>query len=117
PAKTAAAASLVKTGMRFNLNLPLNLPLGEIGCAAHNIRKPPRQTLFKTTYAGLDIRDDKVDDFFLQASTQWDGLTHVGDPVHGFYNSVQDNEITQDVGTRNGIEHFVRYGIATRAVL
>lgn len=117
PATTAAAARLVKAGLRFNLNLPLHMPLGMIGTARHNIRRPPRQTLFKLEYAGLTVRDDRVDDFYPQSSTQWDGLTHIADPLLGFYNGVQDSSVTQREGTRNGIEHLVRFGIATRAVL
>lgn len=117
PEKVASAARLVTEGQRFNLNLPLHVPLGTIGHAAHAVRRPPHQTLFKLDYAGLIIRDDKIDDFYPQASTQWDGLTHIADPVHGFYNAVQDEEVTQLDGTRNGIENFVRFGIATRAVL
>ncbi|MEO6985288.1 MAG: cyclase family protein [Paralcaligenes sp.] len=117
PATVAAAARLVTAGLRFNLNLPMHMPLGMIGSARHNIRRPPRQTLFKLDYAGLTIRDDRVDDFYPQSSTQWDGLTHIADPLHGFYNGVQDSSVTQHEGTRNGIEHLVQFGMATRAVL
>ncbi len=117
PGTTAAAAGLVRRGVRFNLNLPLHTPLGEIGPAAHALRKAPVPTLFKRKVSGLEVRDDKIDDLYLQASTQWDGLSHIGDPLHGFYNGVQDAQITQGEGTRLGIEHYVRLGIATRGVL
>jgi hypothetical protein len=117
PGTTAAAAGLVRRGVRFNLNLPLHTPLGEIGPAAHALRKAPVPTLFKRKVSGLEVRDDKIDDLYLQASTQWDGLSHIGDPLHGFYNGVQDAQITQREGTRLGIEHYVRLGIATRGVL
>ncbi|MGH3169716.1 MAG: cyclase family protein [Trebonia sp.] len=114
---TAAAARLVRRGVRFNLNLPLHVPLGVIGEGAHRLRKGPVQTLFKGTFAGLQVRDDKIDDLYLQASTQWDGLAHIDDPIQGFYNGVRDGEITQAEGTRLGIEHYVNFGIATRGVL
>jgi kynurenine formamidase len=117
PEATAQAARLVRRGVRFNLNLPLHEPLGLIGPGAHRIRRAPEQTLFKATLAGLLIRDDKLDELFLQASTQWDGLSHVGDPQHGFYNGVQPDGITQREGTRLGVEHYVAFGIATRGVL
>lgn len=117
PQHVADAARLVTAGLRFNLNLPLHLPLDAIGNARHDLRRPPQQTLFKSQYAGLVVRDDKIDGFYPQASTQWDGLTHIADPLHGFYNGVQDDEVTQQAGTRNGVEHFVQFGIATRAVL
>jgi hypothetical protein len=117
PAVVAAAGGLIRAGLRFNLNLPMHMPLGMLGQAAHKIRRPPRQTLFKLDYAGLVVRDDKVDDFYPQSSTQWDGLTHIADPLRGFYNGAQDGDVTQREGTRNGIEHLARFGIATRAVL
>ncbi len=117
PKATARAAELVRSGRRFNLNLPLHLPLGTLGCGAHRRRKAPNQTLIKDDHSGLLIRDEKIDDFYTQGSTQWDGLTHVGDPGYGFYNGVSDAEVTQREGTKNGIEHYVRFGIATRGVI
>jgi len=117
PKATVAAAGLVRRGLRFNLNLPLHVPLGEVGTQAHRLRTAPTQTLLRATHAGLIIRDDRVDSFYPQASTQWDGLSHVGDPVHGFYNGVRAEEITQQDGTKLGIEHYVEFGIATRGVL
>lgn len=117
PAATAEAAALVKAGLRFNLNLPMQMPLGMIGQSAHRLRTGPKQTLFKAEYEGLVVRDDKIDDFYLQSSTQWDGLSHIGDPCCGFYNGVQDAEITQQEGTRLGVENFAAFGIATRGVL
>jgi hypothetical protein len=65
----------------------------------------------------LIVRDDKLDEFFLQCSSQWDGLTHMGDARHGFYNGVQDAQVTQQEGTRNGIEHVAEFGVMTRGVL
>ncbi|HTK00328.1 MAG TPA: cyclase family protein [Bordetella sp.] len=117
PPVAAAAGGLVRAGLRFNLNLPMHMPLGMIGAATHKIRRAPRQTLFKLDYAGLVVRDDRVDEFYPQSSTQWDGLTHIADPLRGFYNGAQDGDVTQREGTRNGIEHLARFGIATRAVL
>src|SRR5690348_12646502 len=112
PTVTSQAARLVRRGVRFNLNLPLEVPLGVIAPGAHRWRRGPRKSLFKGEHEGLVVRDDKLDEFFLQASTQWDGLTHIGDPILGFYNGVQDAQITQDEGTLNGIEHYVEFGIA-----
>jgi hypothetical protein len=110
------AAKLVIRGKRFNLNLPVDEPLGSIGSGAHHLRTPPKHTFFKRS--GLyHVCDDKLDDFYLQGSTQWDGLTHIGDPVRGFYNGVTTEEINQTQTTRNGIEKFCAHGIATRGVL
>ncbi|MDB5512291.1 MAG: hypothetical protein JWR08_1774 [Enterovirga sp.] len=117
PEATVRAAELVRSGRRFNLNLPLHLPLGVLGCGAHRRRTAPTVTLIKDDHSGLLIRDEKIDDFYTQGSTQWDGLTHVGDPEYGFYNGVTDAEVTQREGTRNGIEHYARFGISTRGVV
>jgi kynurenine formamidase len=117
PEVVIAAARLVTAGRRFPLDLPLHEPFSHLGPDAHRLRSAPRQTLFKSTYAGLLVRDDKVDNLFLQGSTQWDGLTHIGDPRHGFYNHTRDEEITQASNTRNGVEQFSAFGIVTRGVL
>jgi hypothetical protein len=114
---TRQAAGLVRLGKRYNLNLPLHEPLGSLPDGAHRRRRAPRQTLIKDAHSGLMIRDEKIDDLFTQASTQWDGLTHIGDPEFGFYNGVADGDVTQQEGTRNGIEHFVEWGIASRGVI
>jgi kynurenine formamidase len=57
------------------------------------------------------------DNFNTQSSSQWDGLTHYGHREHGFYNGVQEADVTGQAGTRNGIEHWARRGIAGRGVL
>jgi kynurenine formamidase len=116
PEHTAAAAKLIRTGQRFNLNLPLHVPLGVIGAGAHANRLGPVQTLYEVGAGNIMGRDDKVE-LFPQASTQWDGLTHVGDRRHGFYNNVQPHQVHQGEGTRNGIEHVADFAPAGRGVL
>jgi hypothetical protein len=116
PDTSARAARLVEHGVRVNLDLPIHLPFGALP-QTHPRRKAPTQTLFKGAFAGLMHRDDKIDDLFLQGSSQWDGLSHIGDPELGFYNGVKDEEVTQREGTRNGIEHLAEFGIFTRGVL
>jgi hypothetical protein len=116
PDCVVAATGLVKRGVRFNLDLPLHTPLGDIAAGSHKVRRGPEQQLFRLHYAGLCVCDDVVT-LYPQASSQWDGLTHIGDPQHGFYNGVSDSQVTQRPGTRNGIEHLADFGIATRAVL
>ena len=111
------AAKLVKRGVRFNLDLPLHVPYGIIKPGAHRSRRAPRQEIHSRELGDLWIRDDKLDDFYLQCSSQWDGLTHMGDARHGFYNGVRPEQITGQEGTRNGIEHMADFGIAGRGVL
>lgn len=117
PETVLAARDEIQRGARFNLDIPLHLPLGETAPEAHRWRKAPTQTLIAREMGDLLVRDDKLDDFFLQASSQWDGLTHIGDTRHGFYNGVQSGQITGEAGTRNGIENMTAFGIAARGVL
>ena len=109
PERVAAAARLVKSGQVFALNWELELPHPPLFGRAvlqHTI-KSRRKNVF----------DDVYDNFNTQSSSQWDGLTHFGHPEHGFYNGVQAEQITGQPGTRNGIEHWARRGIAGRGVL
>ena len=118
PATVQAAARLIERGERFNLDLPLHVPYGLLSGGGHRRRKAPEQTILEISPpGGLAGRDDKLDAFWLQCSSQWDGLTHIGDPRHGFYNGVTPAQITGAEGTRNGIEHMAAFGIAGRAVL
>ncbi len=114
------AAALIQRGERFNLDLPLHVPYGLCSPGGHRRRTQPAHTILDippTAIAGLQGRDDKLDSFWPQGSSQWDGLTHIGDPLHGFYNGVQPAQITGQDGTRNGMENMAAFGIAGRAVL
>lgn len=108
PAKALEAAALVKTGKTFSLNWELEQPV-----PAMFRRGNPRHTIMGEGYG----RDDVLDNFFPQSSSQWDGLTHITHPEHGFYNGVTGDQITGRPGTKNGIEHWARRGIVTRGVL
>ncbi|HEX7929231.1 MAG TPA: cyclase family protein [bacterium] len=118
PELVVQACQSVKRGQRFNLDLPLHEPYGVIKPGAHASRRAPTPTLYKRSRPPhLMVRDDKLDEFFLQCSSQWDGLTHMGDLRHGFYNGVQDDQVHQGEGTRNGIEHVAEFGLMARGVL
>jgi kynurenine formamidase len=118
PEAVAGAAKLIRRGVRFNLDLPLHEPYGVIRPGAHRSRRAPTQTLYAREFPPhLTVRDDKLDDFYLQCSSQWDGLTHMGDLRHGFYNGVKPEQVTQKEGTRNGIEHVAQFCVAGRGVL
>jgi kynurenine formamidase len=108
--KTREAAQLVERGRTFNLDLPLDVP-GPPFFA----RAPYRRTLLELG-EGI-IRDDVLDNFYPQASSQWDALSHFAHRHHGFYNGVRQSEVTGAAGSRLGIEHWAARGIATRGVL
>jgi kynurenine formamidase len=108
PEKAVEAAGLVRTGKSFALNWEFEQPNPALF----------RRGNFRHTITGQGTgRDDIIDNFYPQASSQWDGLTHVGHPQHGFYNGVTAEQITGREGTRNGIEHWARRGMVTRGVL
>ncbi len=109
PERVAAASRLVRDGLVFALNWELELPdppLFNRPALNHTINRR-RQNVF----------DDIYDNFNTQSSSQWDGLTHYGHREFGFYNGVSEDQITGAAGTRNGIEHWARRGIAGRGVL
>ena len=109
PERVAAAARLVRTGRMF----PLDLPAGAIDPALARYRGTPRHTvLHRPGTAGFD---DVYDNFYPQASSQWDSLAHVGYAPDEFYNAASEADIL--AGRRNTIEHWARHGIAGRAVL
>jgi kynurenine formamidase len=112
PARVRAAAALIRTGKVFALNLPMNIPdppLFHRGRYVHKVFPYPGAEAF--------VLDDSLDNFFPQASSQWDALAHVKHLQHGAYNGIPDTEMTGRGGARLGIEHLGRRGIAGRGVL
>ncbi|MEM7253069.1 MAG: hypothetical protein AAF493_16765, partial [Pseudomonadota bacterium] len=116
-ASTVEAAREIRRGARFNLDLPLHMPYALLGGSGFMTRRAPAHALLEENYHSLYIRDDKLDEFYLQASSQWDGLTHIGTPQCGFYNGVRPDQLTLDDDTRNGIEHVAELAVATRGVV
>lgn len=108
PDVVVQAASLVKTGQVFPLDLPLDFidpPLFERArlTTEHSI-VPDRRGLNET-----------LSDFNPQASSQWDGLAHVGYDTDQFYNGATLDEVMVD--GRNTIGHWAARGIVGRGVL
>jgi len=87
PEQTRRAASLVRDGRAFSLDHALDAFDPPMARA----RTVPRHTI---TAAHAEARDDVLDDFHLQASSQIDGLRHRRASGHGFYNGVPDEAIT-----------------------
>jgi kynurenine formamidase len=102
----AAAAGSVRTGMRIGLTLPMELPdPGFFG------RKP-----FRHHYVpmGDTAWDDYVDGLYLQISSQWDGLRHVGS-ADGWYGGWRGDPAADPEPL--GIHHWAERGIIGRGVL
>ena len=112
PERIAAAARLVRRGAVFSLNWDVTKPH-----PALFRRSDVRHTIKREGPFGHG-GDDVLDNFYPQQSTQWDGLTHVGDFEHGFWGGVTQQELKETGDkTRLGIDHWARRGIAGRAVL
>ena len=105
----AAAAGSVRTGERIGLSLPLGVP-----DPSFFGRKAPRHTVFPM---GPERRawDDRLDGFYLQASSQWDGFRHIRAGQDGFYGGWQGSP-DADPGPL-GIHHWASGGIVGRGVL
>jgi kynurenine formamidase len=102
----AAAAGRVRTGERIGVSLPMGLPdppfFGRKGFRHHF--EPMGPTAW----------DDWVDGFYLQCSSQWDGLRHVGSP-DGWYGGWR-GQPSDDLEPL-GIHHWAERGIIGRGVL
>ena len=102
----AAAASGVRTGERIGVSLPLGLP------------DPPffGRKGFRHSFEsmGPGVWDDWLDGLYLQCSTQWDGLRHIGSP-DGWYGGWRDQP-SADLEPL-GIHHWAQQGIVGRGVL
>jgi kynurenine formamidase len=108
PERIAGAARLATKGAVFPLNLRVDRPDPPLYG-----RGAVRQTIVGE---GGNGRDDWLDNFWPQASSQWDSLRHIRHPEHGWYNGVTDAEIVSG-GGKLGIENFARRGIVGRGVL
>jgi len=107
PERLVAAARLVRKGTVFPLNLRIDQPDPPLfGRGAPRVE-------FVT---GEVHRDDYLDNFWPQASSQWDSLRHILHPRDGFYNGVSAEEVVAG-GGKLGIENMARRGIAGRGVL
>lgn len=102
PERALRGVGCVRKGAVFPLNWDLKLP------------DPPlfgrKAVRHEVTWLQNDAgHDEELHDWNTQASSQWDGFRHIRNPVHGFYNGVDDEA--------HGVHHWARRGIAGRAVL
>lgn len=102
------AASLVVEGEVFNLDLELDQPqpqfwAGSRAAASHH-EEVRRQG-----------RDDHLDGFYLQGTTQWDGLRHYRYREFGYFGGRDDTAL--DERGELGIDRMAEHGIITRGVL
>lgn len=107
--KRRDAAALVQLGETFGLDYPIDA----FAPGMSKTREAPRHHIFGNHPAH---RDDYLDGFYLQGSTQIDGLRHRRSDEVGFYGGVDDEQIVP--GTSElGIQHWADQPIVTRGVL
>ena len=105
--RVLAALKLAKRGATFSLDYPIN------HFPPNAFRKLATHVIFGRH---KDMRDDYLDSYYLQGSSQLDGLRHRRHTVHGFYNGTPDEAI--EVGHPElGIQHWAEQGIVGRGVL
>ncbi|MFF2502551.1 cyclase family protein [Streptomyces sp. NPDC058067] len=109
PHQLRRAADSVTQGLAFNLDYSLDAfdpPMSKArGVPRHHITAKHDQA-----------RDDHLDNFHLQASTQIDGLRHRRASGHGFYNGVPDDEIAPR-SPRLGVQLWAELPLAGRGLL
>jgi kynurenine formamidase len=107
PEIVADAAHSVRTGEVVALSLPVSEPSPPLFG-----REPMRHTQFDID---RNTKDDVVDNYFPQGSTQWDGFYHVRAREFGYFGGVE--AVTDPVDASLGIELWAERGIAGRGVL
>lgn len=109
PDAVLAARSCIRTGGVFGLDYPADA--FDPGMSLK--RSAPRHTIYSSHPAH---RDDYLDGYYLQGSTQIDGLRHRRADDVGFYNGTPDDRIRE--GTPDlGIQEWSDHPIAGRGVL
>src|SRR5438067_7262723 len=101
------AAGLVHNGKVINLSLPLNYPVGLYG--------GPRGGYEHKISVNRGGRDDYLNNFALQGSSQWDSLRHIRYREYGYYGGLQDEDV--DEKGLLGIENWAKRGIIGRGIL
>jgi len=100
PERAVAAAGLVRSGEVFALNLDMELP------------DPPlfgRAAFRHDVIVGPSHRDDELQTWNTQSSSQWDGFRHIFHPTRGNYGGLADED--------HGMHFWARRGIVGRGVV
>ncbi|MCU1457046.1 MAG: hypothetical protein JWL73_1138 [Actinomycetia bacterium] len=100
------AATLVRTGATYRLDLPIDQPSPPLFG-----REPLRHEVFAIS---ANVLDDYVDGLYLQGSTQWDALAHCSHGQAGFYNGFGLDDVRAG---RLGIDTIAERGVVARGVL
>lgn len=107
PDRVAKAAGLVRTGQLISLDLPVTEPNPPLFG-----RQPYEHHVFALSRNEMD---DRLDNFHLQASTQWDALSHVRCRDRGYWGGRTQDPTEGPNGL--GIDRWADHGVAGRGVL
>ncbi len=102
------AAALVRWGTVFPLNWRIDLPDPPV------LGRGAVRRIEKDLDPGTD---DYYDNYYPQASSQWDALRHVGHPTLGYYNGLPLDDAGRLGSSHLGIDKWAERGIAGRFVL
>lgn len=100
------ARDSIRTGQRIALTLPQDLPHPSL-----SVGRGPYEHHVEIRRSG---RDDSVSTFYLQSSSQWDGLRHIRYKGSGYFGGRQESDLE---GDHLGIDRMAVRGIVTRGVL
>jgi kynurenine formamidase len=106
PEVVAAAAREVVAGEVVNLDLPLDQPDPPLVAGRHSFKHGLRVERWG--------RDDWLDNFYLQGSSQWDSLQHFRYREFGYYGGRQEADLD---GGALAVDRLARRGIISRGVL
>ncbi|MDA8046045.1 MAG: cyclase family protein [Actinomycetota bacterium] len=107
PASVRAGARTVKEGTVVSLSAGIN----DTEPGLFPRRKPASHEMMATPHG----RDDRLDGFYPQFGSQWDGLRHVKFRSHGYWGGRTDEDL--DTTDDLGIHHWAHRGIISRGVL
>lgn len=102
------AAGLVRWGTAFPLDWRIDMPDPPL------LGRGAVRRIEKDLAPGTD---DYYDNYYPQASSQWDALRHVGHPTHGYYNGLPLDDAGELGASHLGIDRWAERGIVGRFVL
>lgn len=129
PEAVLRGSAAIRTGERYQLNLPIDVPTHPVtrrprfknGPAYQKVAFCRNELRGDLPGATMVVNDDSVT-FATQGSSQWDALVHCGLQEQGvdgvFYNGAGLDAVDErGYAHRNGIDNYAKAGIAGRGVL